>query len=85
VCRFNSSTRYLDRVITNYDFTGISSLPENWPLIVKEREEIFEREWKYFQAMQTELNSIKQKYNLLSNSRVLKTYFRLKSLFINHS
>jgi glycosyltransferase involved in cell wall biosynthesis len=90
VCKYDVSTQYLDRVITEYDFNGLSSLPDNWPKIVAERKLILDREWKHFQRLETELQSLKKEITslrhenyLLLNSRVLKAYFKIKNMFLS--
>ncbi|MDP4286107.1 MAG: glycosyltransferase family 2 protein [Bacteroidota bacterium] len=88
ICKYNVTSKYLDKVIVEYDYSGISSTPGNWEIIAQERQTIINNEWQYFQNLQKELEASKkeltlvtQKYNLLSNSRVVKAYFKIKRFF----
>jgi len=90
ICKYNVTSKYLDKVIAEYDYSGISSVPDNWEIIVRERQTIINNEWQYFQNLQKELEASKkelivvaQKYKLLSNSRVVKSYFKIKKFFLS--
>ena len=78
VCRYGSKVKYVDRVISVYDYTGISSRPENAKIILQEKEVILQREWGYVQSMHNQLVAITRQYNLLANSKFVKAYLALR-------
>jgi glycosyltransferase involved in cell wall biosynthesis len=96
ICRYNVTSKYINAVISDYDYSGISSMSHNFPIIDLEKQTIFNNEWHHFQNLQKELNTIKndledlrkelaitqQQYSLLKNSRVVKNYFKLKKFLL---
>jgi glycosyltransferase involved in cell wall biosynthesis len=90
ICKYNVTSKYLGTVITEYDYSGISSVPDNWEIIVRERKAILKKEWKYFQHLQNELEVskkelaiAKQQYSLIANSKAVKIYFKIKKFFLS--
>jgi glycosyltransferase involved in cell wall biosynthesis len=78
VCRYGFNANYVNRVISIYDYSGVSSLEENREVLLKEKEVILKREWGYVQSLHDQLASVTHRYNLLSNSRVVKAYIGLR-------
>lgn len=83
ICRYNASVKYLNHVISDYDFTGISSNIENETGIKANKRKILEKEYGQFMQDTDELIDLRGKYYLLSHSRAVKTYFGLRKLFKN--
>ncbi len=83
ICRCNASVKYLNRVISDYDYTGISSNVENEKLMKENKRKVLEKEYGHFMQDADELIDLRGKYYLLSHSRVVKTYFGLRRLFKN--
>lgn len=81
VCRYNASIRYLDFVVADYDFTGISSNKENEDKTRKEKRSILGNSFPRFVRDYDELLNLRGKYPLLANSRAVKTYFKIRNLF----
>lgn len=79
--RYNCSYLYIDKTISVFDYTGISSQKENKELFNNELKKILEGEFKTLHKMNKELNEVKHKHQLLMNSRFVKTYLKVKSFF----
>jgi glycosyltransferase involved in cell wall biosynthesis len=79
--RFNASFKYLDRVITDYDYTGFSSKKENDRLLKDEKRRVLEKDYALFIEEFDELVDLRGRYYLLAHSRAVKTYFRLRKIF----
>jgi glycosyltransferase involved in cell wall biosynthesis len=78
VCRYAYPAKYLDMLIAIYDYTGLSSREDGSKRMQKEKEAILKREWAAMQSLQTQLAELRQKYNLLANSKVVKAYLAIR-------
>jgi glycosyltransferase involved in cell wall biosynthesis len=83
VCRHNASLQYLDFVVARYDYSGVSSDPENRKKMESEKHSILEREFPRFFDEYKELFLLRSKYPLLANSRAVRIYFKIRNLFVN--
>ncbi len=81
VCRYNASTYYLDFVVSEYDYTGISSRDENKNKVEREKQAILKKEFPRFYEEYLEFLELKIKYPPLANSRFVKTYLNIRKLF----
>ncbi len=81
VCRFNASTYYLDFVVSEYDFTGISSNEENSNKIDCEKQSVLKKEFPKFYEEYLELFELRIKYPPLAKSRFVKAYLKIRKLF----
>jgi len=95
---FNHSAtiQYVNELIAVFSYDGISSKSENRELLQREKESILASDFgfickmleeqeetrKNLEASKKELAIAKQQYNLLSNSRVVKSYFKIKKFFL---
>ena len=48
LCKFNATYKHISATVCEYNYDGISSIPENATALHKEREEIIEREYPLF-------------------------------------
>ncbi len=81
VCRHNVSTYYLDFVVSEYDYTGISSRDENKNKMDCEKQAVLKKEFPRFYGEYLEFSELKNRYSPLANSRFVKTYLKVKRLF----
>ena len=82
VCRHNVSTYYLDFVVSEYDYTGISSIGESRNKMDCEKQAVLNKEFRRFYEEYLEFSELKKKYIPLANSRFMKTYLKIRKLFI---
>lgn len=72
-----STLKYLAMPISYFDYDGLSSRPENRELLESEKLTFLEKEF----PLHYEHEKLKQQHHLLINSRIIKLYFRIKTLF----
>ena len=77
----STTLTYLNFVVANYDYTGISSKPENEEMIEREKRSVLEKEYPRFLPDYDELLDLRRRYPLLANSRAVKFYFKVRRLF----
>lgn len=85
ICRHNVITKYLDFVVSRYDYSGISSNPDSQQNMAKEKQQVLEKEFPRFKAEYEELLELRGKYPLLANSRAVKLYFKIRNLFVRNN
>ncbi len=81
VCRYNASTHYLGFVVSEYDYTGISSRDENKNKMDCEKQAILKKEFPGFYEEYLEFLELKKNYPPLANSRFVKSYLKIRKLF----
>jgi len=62
ICKYEVSYCYLDKVISNYDMSGISSSEENKSLIEQEKNSVYETHFKWFYEDYLALKSFKRTF-----------------------
>ena len=87
VCRHNASFHYLGFYwpLARYDYSGVSSNPENRKKMESEKHAILEKEFPRFYEEYKELFLLRSKYPLLANSRAVKIYFKIRKLFVHNN
>ncbi len=81
VCRYNASIYYLDFVVSEYDYTGISSREDNRNKMDCEKQNVLKSEFPLFYEEYLEFLDLRIKYPPLANSRVVKAYLKIRKLF----
>jgi glycosyltransferase involved in cell wall biosynthesis len=81
VCRYNATMYYLDFVVSEYDYNGISSRAENRNKMHCEKQTILKKEFARFYEEYVEFLELKKNYPPLANSRFVKTYLKIRKLF----
>jgi len=79
VCRYNATLGYVNKIITVYDYTGVSSDPQNLDWVNKEKYQVFEQHYQRYLPDYLELDELRKKYPPLANSRAIKIYLKLRS------
>jgi glycosyltransferase involved in cell wall biosynthesis len=80
VHRHKVDVKYVDRIIAQYDYNGISSDPANNALKQQERVKTMEDEFGDYYKLFKEMREYRQKYNLLNSSRVVKGYQAIRKM-----
>ncbi len=80
IFKYNASVKYLDLAVTVYDFTGLTSKPESWPLMEAEKKKVLENEYPHIYNEVKELLAFKKEYSLLSKSRFVKFYQKCRKI-----
>lgn len=77
VCKSNARLKYLNFVVADYDYTGISSQDNNRPILKQEKMEVLTTEYKafYFEYLR-----LYEKLDIL-RSRPIKLYLKIRALF----
>jgi glycosyltransferase involved in cell wall biosynthesis len=81
IFNYNATIQYIDELIAVFSYNGISS--KNLQLLQQEKESILISDFGFALKVLDELSSEKQKNKLLLNSRVIKAYFKMKSMFLS--
>jgi len=84
VCRKNATVKYVDEVITLYDYLGISSLKENQTKLLDEKKMVLENEYPRFYKESPDihmLNAINGKYRQVISARFVRLYFYIRNFF----
>lgn len=76
--KFNATYKKVNQVLSIFFNDGISSNPQYSNLIITERENVLNQEFKYMQDEMTELNLIRSTLNLLKSSRKIRLLQYLK-------
>ena len=77
ICLHNASLRYVNIIIAIFDSTGISV--QNPELLIREKLAVLEKHYSRFLPDFYELVELRGKYPPLANSRVIRTYLKLRS------
>jgi glycosyltransferase involved in cell wall biosynthesis len=81
MCKFNATYVHLKKVVAAFNFDGISSDPENAPILHKERNDILAREYAMFYNDYLNFHECKAALRNYTSSRA----HHLTNLIINHS
>ncbi|WP_347159310.1 glycosyltransferase family 2 protein [Pontibacter chitinilyticus] len=81
ICKQNASIKYVDKAVSVFAFDGISSEAGSWDIVLKERREVLQKEYSRFYQDYEEYNSMKGRYKALANSRFMRLYLKIKSMF----
>ena len=79
IFKYNYSYKHINITTGVFDTSGVSST--NHALSDKEKQQVFEKEFKYLYKEITELLVYKMKYETLNSSRFLKAYLKAKIFF----
>jgi glycosyltransferase involved in cell wall biosynthesis len=85
ICKYNASLHYLDFIVARYDYSGVSSNPENRKKMESEKHSVLEKEFPRFFEEYKELFLLRSKYPLLANSRAVKIYFKIRNIFAGNN
>jgi hypothetical protein len=84
VCKHNAKIVYLDKVISCYDYTGISSQKESQIKLMLEKDNILKTEYPFFYKDFGNLlayNKLAKKYRMITSSRWVRFYISIRNLF----
>lgn len=95
IFKADASLKYIDMIISYYDFTGISSIEENRKKVFMEQRRLLERDYARLikdydefneiklrhTVMEKQYDSIKLKYKKLVDQKFVKAYLKLKHIF----
>lgn len=63
ICKKNITFKYLDLIISAYDYNGYSSLPENFNELMKEKTQLLEKEYGFYYFKYIEMNNLVNDYS----------------------
>jgi len=76
ICEFNATYLKIENILSTHYLNGISAVPENWPIILEERNKVLELGFKVFIEDSRQLTETRQKLfelgTLISNLRKSK-------------
>ncbi|MGJ1248437.1 MULTISPECIES: glycosyltransferase family 2 protein [Sphingobacterium] len=82
IIKNNASLKHAPVIVSNYNFDGFSSLPENKSIIILERLNVLMKDYaELFASSFDNLLKIQAKYNNFSRSRPIKAYLKLRNKF----
>jgi glycosyltransferase involved in cell wall biosynthesis len=80
IFKLNYSYKHIEQVIGVFDRSGISSQSENLELLNTEKQNVLKESFPLFFEDMNNLIKLKNDYHVVMSSRVLKTWFYIKSL-----
>ena len=76
LCKYNATYKYVNDVISNYYFDGVSSHSSSWPVIVKERTEVLNTEFRIMMEDYEKFAVAQKKLARLRSARKIQLLIR---------